>query len=62
MSIAIHPRHFPVEKAYLDIDNAVTEAIGKNPDLTYMELMFILNRLAASWIKYGIHDERKEEE
>ena len=65
MSITIHPRHFPVEKAYLDIDSAVTEAMSKHPDLTYMELLSILNRITASWVKYGIKDEwypeRREE-
>jgi hypothetical protein len=58
----IHPRHFPVEKAYLDIDSAVSAAMAKHPDLTYLELLSIFNRIMASWIKWGIKDERKEDE
>ena len=61
MSITIHPRHWIVEKAYLDIDSAVSEAMAKHPDLTYMELLSIFNRITASWIRWGIKDERKED-
>ena len=58
MSLTIHPRYFPVERAYLDIDTAVSEAAMKHPDLTYLELFSILNRVQASWLRYGIKDER----
>ena len=52
-------REFSVPKAHNDLAMAVTEAIGKHPDLTYLELLAILNQIAASWIKYGLKDEEK---
>lgn len=58
----IHPRSMPVQQAHADIDKAVTDAIGKHPDLTYLELLAILNQIAAAWIKYGIKDERSPSE
>ena len=58
----VHSRVFPVQKAHNDIDMAVTEAISKHPDLTYLELLAILNQIAASWIKYGIQDESNANE
>jgi hypothetical protein len=54
-----HPREFPVQLAHNEIDRAVTEAISKHPDLTYLELLAIFNQIAASWIKIAIQDERK---
>ena len=51
-----------VQKAHNDLSTAVTEAISKHPDLTYLELLAILNQIAASWIKYGIQDERNPNE
>ena len=62
MSILLHPRTMPVQQAHADLDKAVTEVIGKHPDLTYLELLAILNQIAASWIKYGIQDERSPNE
>lgn len=59
MSILLHPRTMPVQQAHADLDKAVTEVIGKHPDLTYLELLAILNQVAASWIKWAIREERK---
>jgi hypothetical protein len=58
----MHSREFSVQKAHNDIAMVITEAIGRHPDLTYLELLAILNQIAASWIKYGIQDERKPNE
>jgi len=55
-------REFSVQKAHNDIATVVTEAIAKHPDLTYLELLAILNQIAASWIKYGLKDERNPNE
>jgi hypothetical protein len=58
----LHPRVMPVQKAHADIAKAVTEAIAKRPDLTYLELLAILNQIAASWIKCALKDERNPSE
>jgi hypothetical protein len=55
----LHPREFPVQLAHNEIDRAVTDAIRKHRDLTYLELLAILNQVAASWIKIAIYQERK---
>jgi hypothetical protein len=55
-----HPRELPIQKAHSEIDRAVTDAVERHPDLTYLELLSILNQIAASWIKWGIKDERTE--
>jgi hypothetical protein len=39
-----------VQQAHNEIDRAVTEAISKHPDLTYLETLAILNQVAASWM------------
>jgi hypothetical protein len=46
----LHPRVLPVQQAHNEIDRAVTEAISKHPDLTYLETLAILNQVAASWM------------
>ena len=43
----LHPRVLPVQQAHNEIDRAVTEAIAKHPDLTYLELLAIFNQIAA---------------
>jgi hypothetical protein len=58
----LHPRVLPVQQAHNEIDRAVTEAIAKHPDLTYLELLAIFNQIAASWIKIAIQDERKPDD
>ena len=58
----IHPRELTVQQAHNEIDHAVTEAISNHPDLTYLELLAILNQIAAAWIKYGLKDERQPDE
>jgi hypothetical protein len=54
-----HPREFPVQLAHNDIATVVTEAIGRHKGLTFLELLAILNQIAASWIKIAIQEERK---
>lgn len=58
----LHPRVLPVQQAHNEIDRAVTEAIAKHPDLTYLELLAIFNQIAASWIKIAIQEERKPDD
>jgi hypothetical protein len=58
----LHPRVLPVQQAHNEIDRAVTLAISKAPDLTYLELLAIFNQIAASWIKIAIQDERKPDD
>ncbi len=55
-------REFSVQKAHNDMAIVVTEAIGRHPGLTYLELLAILNQVAASWIKIAIRDERNTNE
>lgn len=62
MPHTIHPRVMPFQKARADINDAVTEAIARHRDLTYLELLQILNEISASWLKYGIRDERHPNE
>lgn len=57
-----HPRVLPVQQAHNEIDRAVTDAISKHPGLTYLELLAILNQIAASWIKIAIQEERKPDD
>ena len=54
----LHPRVQIVQRAHNAIDAAVSGAMKEFPDLTYMELMSVLNQIQASWIKWGIRDER----
>ena len=51
-------REFIVQKAHNLLGAAVSNVIVKNPDLTYLELLAILNQISASWIKCAIQDER----
>jgi hypothetical protein len=54
----LHPRVMPWQRARNDIDAAVSEAMKKHPDLTYIELLQIFNEITASWLKYALRDER----
>lgn len=54
----LHPRAMLVLQAHNDIDEAVSNAMKKHPDMTYFELLQILNQISASWLKYAIRDER----
>ena len=55
----LHDRVMPCQKARLDISTAVLEAVAKHPDLTYLEVLMILNEITGSdWIKYAIRQER----
>lgn len=54
----MHPRVMPWQRARNDISAAVSEAMKKHPDLTYIELFQIFNEITASWLKYALRDER----
>jgi hypothetical protein len=58
VSIRLHPRVPIYQKARNDIGKAVSDAMKDNPDLTYLELVGILNEIQRSWIGWGIRDER----
>jgi hypothetical protein len=60
VSIQISPRYHLVERAYLDVDKAVSDAIEKHA-LTYGEVFSILGRITVEWARYAVKDERKEE-
>ncbi len=62
MTIRMHPREVQYQKARSSVSVAVSNALQRNPDLTYLELCAILNEVQASWLRYGIKDERAEEE
>jgi hypothetical protein len=57
----LHPRHFIVSAAKIDIDKSVCDAVGRH-DLTHAELTSILADLVASWNRYAIRAEREENE
>jgi hypothetical protein len=54
----LHERVMPAQKAHNDISGAVLEAIGKHPNLTYLEVISILNQIQMSWLKHAIQQER----
>ena len=54
----LHPRVKIYQKARNDIDASVSKAMEDNRDLTYLELVSILNDIQRSWIGWGIRDER----
>lgn len=59
----LHERVMPVAKIRNEIDKAVLDIISsKHPDLTYLELIAILNELQATYIKYAIRQERHPED
>jgi hypothetical protein len=53
----MHSRVMPWQAARVDIGKALGEAIARH-DLTYLELLQILNEEMAVWLKYGIRSER----
>lgn len=57
MGIKLHERVLPVQEAAADLGIAVNKAL-ENHELTYLELIQIINELQASWIKYAIRAER----
>lgn len=59
MSMKLHPRHWLVVEAKLDIQGAVNEAISRHMTLTHAELTHILLDTAMGWNKYAIRDERE---
>lgn len=53
----IHPRTRIVERAELEIGDAVREAIEKH-DLTFVETQQILATTQLRWLKYALRHER----
>jgi hypothetical protein len=62
MTTKQHSRELLVQKAHNLLDAAVCDVIELNSDLTYLELLAILNQISASWIKRAIQDERNPSE
>lgn len=62
MTTKQHSREFLAQKAHNLLDAAVCDVIELNPELTYLELLSILNQISASWIKRAIQDERNPSE
>lgn len=55
----LHARVMPCQKARLDISTAIQDAVAKNPGLTYLEVIMILNEITGTdWIKYAMRHER----
>lgn len=55
----LHERYFLVAAAQVDVNMAVTAVIEKH-ELTYIELLCILNHLEARWLKAALQAERDE--
>jgi hypothetical protein len=53
----IHPRTRIVEKAELEIGDAVREVAGRH-ELTHIELQQILASTQLKWLKYALRQER----
>ena len=56
----LHPRHFIVSAAKIDIDQSVCDAVMRH-HLTHAELTYILADSVLQWNKYAIRDEREEQ-
>jgi hypothetical protein len=58
----LHERTMKVQAAHCVINSAITDAVVKihatDPDLTYIELLGILNQVSASWLKHALREER----
>ena len=55
-----HPRVPIVQRARLELGEALGRIISKH-DLTYAELLSVLNETAVSWAGYAMRDEREAE-
>jgi hypothetical protein len=56
-AVRIHPRTPVVEKAELEIGEAVREVV-KRHELTFIELQQILATTQLKWLKYALRHER----
>lgn len=54
----MHPRHDSYVKARIELQEALTNAIGKH-QLTYPEIFGILGELLQTWDKWALKDERE---
>jgi hypothetical protein len=59
--VKIHPRYDIVDRAKRRIRTALIDAIRED-ELTYIELLGILNEVTASWLKIALRDERHPDE
>ena len=56
----LHDRTFLVQAAQVEVNMAVTAVLEKH-ELTYVELLCILNQLTARWLRAAWQAERDEE-
>ena len=54
----LHPRYFKVAGIDTESNMAIMDVIKRHQDLTYLELLRILNGITASYIKYALREER----
>lgn len=54
----LHERVMPYQKARLDFAVMVVEFCDKHRDLTYLELLSVMNESVATQLKYAIREER----
>jgi hypothetical protein len=54
----LHPRYSQVASAETDVTGVVLDALKRHPDLTYLELLRIMNNVMATWLKYALREER----
>lgn len=54
----LHPRYFKVAGIETEINMAIHDVVKRHQDLTYLELLRILNNVIAGYIKYALREER----
>lgn len=59
--LTLHPRHDLTTRAKIDIQEAVTDAISRHPEVTSAELIYILLAVTTRWNIFAIRDEREED-
>lgn len=58
----VHERYFVVERAGLDLQNSYLAWRGVHDNLTYLEVLRILNGIVADEVKYALRSERHPED
>jgi hypothetical protein len=61
MGRAVHERTFLVQQVGNEISTAVTNIVAQH-ELTYIELLTILNMIEARWLKSALREERHPDE
>ncbi len=54
----LHERTLPYQKARADFGLMVCDFCKSHPDLTYLELLSVMNESLAAQLKYAIRQER----